>query len=120
VSPPATAPTARALAARRPILLGLAVAALAAPRSGIATETESEYRLVAARPVAERLASDDYTLQPRPDRTAAVTGEGYRLVPLASHALAVSPEGALCFCGDVLFHDDFESGGTGAWSDTAP
>jgi hypothetical protein len=47
-------------------------------------------------------------------------GDGYSLAPLPSKQLAFSPEGALCFCGDVIFTDDFEHGNSAAWSDIFP
>jgi hypothetical protein len=53
-------------------------------------------------------------------RATAPAGGDYRLSAFPASALALAPDGALCFCGDVIFTDDFETGHAGAWSASVP
>jgi len=103
----------RRLGWRFAALLGCA---LATSDAGLA---EIGYRLQPrARPAeGEPAAGGAFRLESRIAPRRSPQGEGYVLTPPGFPAPdGEAASGAACFCADVIFEDDFESGDTGAWN----
>jgi hypothetical protein len=74
---------------------------------------------IAARGEGGAAAGGDFALTGE-IRAATPAAGDYRLNAFPASDLAFAPDGALCFCGDVIFTDDFETGNSAAWSETVP
>jgi hypothetical protein len=108
----------RPVAAKTVILLSALVAVPAATAEPPGrTSDSSVYELTGRAKARDAGASSggDLTLSGA-IRAPALAGGDYRLNAFPASDLALAPDGALCFCGDVIFTDDFELGHAGAWS----
>lgn len=100
----------------RPTLAALLFWTLASSGGGLA---EVGYRSHGrARPSSDGAASGGpFQLDSRIAPRQASRGGGYVLTPPGFPSPAgEAASGAGCFCGGLIFADDFESGNTGAWS----
>jgi hypothetical protein len=80
---------------------------------------EDEWAVTRDDPAApDRSSGGEFAL--RRLALAAASGGELSLIAAPSSALALSPQGELCFCVEPLFADGFESHDTSAWSLAVP